>query len=388
MPIRNVRRVRARIAALAALLSVALSTAPIAIAAAQGATPAPATRTLPDRLSDAEFWKLVAEISEPDAYFRIVDNFTSNEIEVGQLFTMLRNSRIQGDVYLGVGPEQNLTYIAAVRPRMAFIVDIRRQAVMQHLMFKAVFEMAKDRADFISLLFGIPRPAGLDSATPIPKMWDAYYPVASDTAAQARNYKLVVERLTRTHGFTFTPDESNKLRAVWDAFQYYGAGITTNGPNNGRGGGGNRTFADLTGYSTDGFGEIKSFLSSEENYRYVKTLHEKNLIVPVSGDFGGTHAIRAIGAYLKDHGGTLRAFYVSNVEQYLFGDGKQGAFYENLKTIPVDATSAFIRPYSMRRGGGGASVSLCPIAGFLRAFTAGRVYSNNDALACVTVAPQ
>ena len=60
---------------------------------------------------------------------------------------------MQGGVYMGVGPEQNFTYIAAIRPAMAFIVDIRRQAVMQHLMFKAMFELAKDRADFISLLF-------------------------------------------------------------------------------------------------------------------------------------------------------------------------------------------------------------------------------------------
>ena len=46
---------------------------------------------------------------------------------------------------------------------MAFIVDIRRQAIMQHLMFKAMFELANDRADFISILFAKPRPAGIDT---------------------------------------------------------------------------------------------------------------------------------------------------------------------------------------------------------------------------------
>ena len=122
---------------------------------------------LPDRLSDSAFWKLEQDISEPGGYFRIEDNYTSNEMEIGELFTMLRTASVSGDVYMGVGPEQNFTYIAAIRPKMAFVVDIRRQAVMQHLMFKAVFEMARDRADFISLLLSKPRPPGLDSATSI-----------------------------------------------------------------------------------------------------------------------------------------------------------------------------------------------------------------------------
>ena len=78
----------------------------------------------------------------------------------------------------------------------------------------------------------------------------------------------------------------------------------------------------------------------------------------------------------------VTAFYVSNVEQYLFNDAKQKAFYANVATLPVDERSVFIRPYSMRRGYGGPVRSLCPITSFLRAVDAGRIYSNNDALTC------
>src|SRR5439155_16448727 len=119
----------------------------------------------------------------------------------------------------------------------------------------------------------------------------------------------------------------------------------------GRGG----DFTDLTGYSNDRSGQPRSFLSSEENYQYIKMLHEKNLIVPVSGDFAGPKAIRAIASYLTEHHGKVRAFYVSNVEQYLFMDGHNGAFYDNVATLPIDSTSVFIRPYSMRRFNGGGS---------------------------------
>jgi hypothetical protein len=103
---------------------------------------------------------------------------------------MLRETDVQGGVYLGVGPEQNLSYIAAIRPAMAFVIDIRRQAVVQHLLFKAVFELSDDRADFISLLFSKPRPAGLTPTTPIQEIWNAYEPVATDQTAAEKTCAL------------------------------------------------------------------------------------------------------------------------------------------------------------------------------------------------------
>lgn len=335
---------------------------------------------LPDRLADADFWALVSTISEPGGYFRIQDNFTSNEGEIGQLYTMLRERGTNGGVYLGVGPEQNLTYIAAIRPRMAFIVDIRRQAVMQHLMFKAVFELAPDRADFIALLFSKPRPVGLDSTTAIQAIWDAFWPVRSDSATWKANYARIAGLLTKTHGFTLTPDEVDGLRHVFDSFYWYGPVISTNGAPRGGGGPNGTTFADLTGYSPDASGQPRSFLASEDDYRYVRSLHLRNLVVPVSGDFGGPKAIRAIGTWLKERGGVVSAFYVSNVEQYLFGDGKARAFYDNVATLPVNDASVFIRPYSLRRFG--PTQPLCPIAPFLEAASAGRAPSINNALSC------
>jgi hypothetical protein len=295
---------------------------------------------------------------------------------------MLRDSGVKGGVFMGVGPEQNFTYIAAIRPQMAFIVDIRRQAVMQHLMFKAMFELANDRADFISILFGKPRPPGLDSATTIQNMWEAYRTVRTDSALAAANYGRVVDRLTKVHGFTFTDDENDKLKAVFYAFYAYGPAITTRGSGGGGFGGRSYDFSDLTGFATDAAGVARSFLSTEENYRYIKMLHEKNLIIPVSGDFGGPKAIRAIGAYLTDHHSRVSAFYVSNVEQYLDGDNKLATFYSNVAALPADSTSVFIRPYSMRRGFGGPTRSLCPIPAFIRAANAGQVPNNNMALAC------
>ena len=284
-------------------------------------------------------------------------------------------------MYLGVGPEQNFSYIAAIRPVMAFIVDIRRQAVVQHLMFKAMFELAPDRADFISLLFSKPRPAGLDRSTPIQRIWEAFTPVATDRNLADKTYARIVDLLTRTHRITLTPEESGQLESVFQAFVQLGPSISTRGAPGGYGGGNGVTFADLTGWSLDAAGQPQSFLSTDENYQYLKSLQEKNMVVPASGDFAGPKTIRAIGAYLRERQGTVSAFYVSNVEQYLFMDGKQRDFYSNVATLPISDTSVFIRPYSIRQGGGAAQ-ALCPIARFVAAASAGRVRSNYEALAC------
>jgi hypothetical protein len=320
----------------------------------------------------------VSDISEPGGYFRITDNYTSNENEIGRMFTMLRERKVTGGVYLGVGPEQNFSYIAAAQPDMAFIIDIRRQAVIQHLMFKAAFELSKDRADFISILFARPRPAGVDSAAPIQALWNAFFATPTDQALATKNHDRIVTHLTKTRKFVLTPDESAQLDTLLTVFVQFGPAITTRGA----GGGGNAvTFADLTGWSTDGNGLVQSFLSTEEHFRIVKALHDKNLIVPVSGDFGGTKALRAIGAYLTERNTSVNAFYVSNVEQYLFMESKAAAFYANVAALPLSESSVFIRPYALRRYS--VSAALCGITAYLKAAADGRITTNNESLACM-----
>jgi hypothetical protein len=257
------RSIRAAVFGLLLALGVSLSAMPVPVAASSAQRPEQPP-SLPDRLSDAEFWTLVSDISEPGGYFQITDNYTSNERESGELFSALRERGVRGGVYLGVGPEQNFSYIAAVRPAMAFIVDIRRQAVMQHLMYKAVFELTKDRADFISLLFSLPRPDGLDDTTSIQRIWGAYEPVATDAAAVAKNSTRIVEHLTKTHRFTFTADEAGQLESVLGAFVRYGPDISTRGAPGRRVAGNGATFADLTSWSLDASGHPQSFLSTEE----------------------------------------------------------------------------------------------------------------------------
>src|SRR6185312_13758527 len=120
----------------------------------------PAALSLPERLTDAEFWELSQSLSEPNGSFRS-DNLLSNEMWLQYVIPDLLSVNKPGRVYMGVGPEQNFTYIAALKPAMVFIVDVRRGNLDLHLMYKALFEMSADRAEFVSRLFSKARPEGL-----------------------------------------------------------------------------------------------------------------------------------------------------------------------------------------------------------------------------------
>src|SRR6186713_3209453 len=129
--------------------------------------------TLPTQLSDSDYWKLIAEFSEPDGHYPYTV-ITSNEIAYQEVIPQLTKAIAPGGAYLGVGPEQNFTYIAALRPKIAFIVDIRRNMMLEHLIYKAVFEMSADRVEFVSNLFSRPGPAQLRADSSVEAIFQAF----------------------------------------------------------------------------------------------------------------------------------------------------------------------------------------------------------------------
>src|SRR5262249_58737108 len=168
----------------------------------------------------------------------------------------------------------------------------------------------------------------------------------------------------RKHGFSLSEIDQSGLEYVYGAFSTFGPRIQCSSTGTGSYGGGRQpTYADLmTARSADDVS--RSYLSSEANFRFLKELETRNLVVPVVGNFAGPKAIRAVGQYLKDKGAMVSAFYLSNVEMYLQQDGIWGRFCNNVATLPLDDTSTFIR--SLRGGrygqGFGLNSQLGPMA--------------------------
>ncbi len=307
--------------------------------------------TLPARLTDQEFWRLIEDLSEPNGYFRS-DNLVSNEVWLQWVIPDLLVRSRQNGVYLGVGPEQNFTYIAALRPKMVFITDVRRGNLHMHLMYKALFEMTNNRADFFAVLFNKRRPAGLSDKSSASDIVNGFWNIPTGTEAEYRaNLKAVQDHLTKTRGLPLSREDLDGIEYVYWSFYWYGPAINYSSSQQ-TGGRSMVSYGDLM-IATDGNNVNRGFLSSEEAFMAVKDLHHKNLFVPVVGNFGGPKALRAVGKYVRDRGATISAMYLSNVEQYLNQDGIWGLFCANVASMPLDERSTFIRSFS--GGGGGGS---------------------------------
>lgn len=328
-----------------------------------GLTPQPDVRagsaSLPDRMSDRQFWALINDLSEPDGSFRS-DNLLSNEIYLQYVIPELISSAKPNRAYLGVGPEQNFTYIAALRPKIAFIVDVRRGNLQLHLLYKALFELSANRVEFVSRLFSKPKPEGLSARSTADEIFTAFAKVDTSDALYQQNLLDVQNHLVKRRKLPLDDADLEGIKYVYYAFYWHGPVIQYWSSTGGRGFRDAPTYVDLM-IADDGKGQNRSFLATEENFRVIKDLHSKNLLVPVVGNFAGPKALRAVGRYLRARDTIVAAFYLSNVEQYLSRDGRWAAFCGNVATLPLDSSSTFIR--SVRNGMYGRGVGLDSVLG-------------------------
>ena len=292
-------------------------------------------------LSATEFSRLFRDLSEEGGYFRS-DNFTSNETSYLHVVDKLHELGATGGAYIGVGPEQNFTYIAKVRPRIAFIIDIRRQALIQHLMFKAIFHLAPTRVQYLSLLLSKPVPKekalGPDASTN--EILSVFSQAPSDDRAYTSNLAAIRKAIKEDFQVQLSDADQASLSYVYKNFHDDGLEIAYR--MEGTRGGWFPTMKELI-VQPDQHGKPGNFLAGREDYEVVRDLHRRNLIIPVVGDFAGKKALAAIGDYLRKNGLTVTAFYTSNVEQYLFQNGVFGGFAENVRKLPITEKSLFIR---------------------------------------------
>jgi hypothetical protein len=350
-----------------------------------GFGPVIATDAIPSRLTDEAFWNMVTEFSEPSGYFRS-DNFVSNEATFQYVLKRLSKTR-PGGVYLGVGPDQNFTYIVSMKPKLAIIVDIRRQNAMLHLMYKALIETSSDRADFLSKLFSRVRPQNLGAGSTAEELFAAFEQVEPDRQLFLENLDAIKRRLKEQHQFKLSPDDEAGIHYVYSSFYAGGPHLTYSGVS-----GFGRTrmpsYAELMD-ATDEEGVNRSYMGTEENFKALQEFQNNNLIVPLVGDFAGPKTIRAVAAYLRQNAAFVGAFYLSNVEQYLFQQNDDwGRFYRNIQTLPLDGTSMFIRSVFNNTGFTFQSNSydlrsaslLSSIPELLQAFQAGQVRTYYDVI--------
>lgn len=287
------------------------------------------------------FAQRIAELSEPGGFFD-TDNLISNEASYLHAVSGLRALNVAGGAYLGVGPDQNFSYIAAVRPNIAFIIDLRRENMLLHLMFKALFEIADTRIEYLGLLFGAPvREDAAAWADAELEQLVAYVDSVGARQASIDAARALVDSAVASFRIPLSDGDWTTIDRFHRTFVR--AGLSLRFHTTGRA---PRfyypTYRELL-LERDRTGRRENFLASADAFRYVKDLHERDLIIPVVGDLTGDHALRAIGRLLAEQGEYVSAFYVSNVEFYLFRSGSFPRFVDNVRALPWDERSVVIR---------------------------------------------
>jgi hypothetical protein len=329
---------------------IARTAAASAIAGGLWVTPAATTgRQSPAPVAIPAFAAEVAALSEPGGYFD-TDNLISNERSYLHAISDLTDARVRGGAYVGVGPDQNFSYVGHVRPAIAFMLDIRRDNLLLHLLFKALFGLSRTRVEYLSLLFGRAPPEPLTgweskSIDALVSQLDTAKPLSSSALTALRS--RVADKVA-----SFGVPLSAGDRQTIDRFhqQFITAGLSLQFHSTGR-----APQYDYPNYrdlmlEVDRAGQRRSYLASEAAFQYVKGLQDRDLVIPVVGNLAGPSALVAIGKSLGRRNERLSAFYASNVEFYLFQDDSFARFVSNLKQIPRADTAVVIRSFFGRAG--------------------------------------
>jgi len=295
-----------------------------------------------DQEPSTEFARLIDRLSERGRYFD-TDNLITNESSYLHVIGKLADLGIEGGGYIGVGPEQNFSYVAQVKPSIAFMIDIRRDNLLHHLLHKALFEIAQDRLQYLCLWLG--RPGSEDDSlahASLPAMVN-YIDRTSATPVAAVRARAKVREKILEFGLQFSAEDFATIDRFHQTF--IAEGLSLRFRSHGRPP--QPEFPTLRQLllETDLEGNLAHYLSSDDRFGLLKSMQEQDLIVPVVGDLAGDHALPEIGRYLQERRERVSVIYTSNVEYYLVRDGGFDTFVGNLRQLPRDENSVIIRSY-------------------------------------------
>lgn len=319
---------------------------------------------------DRSFAQVVAELSEPESG-PPADNLISNEDSVFRLGDRLAPA---GGVYLGVGPDQNLTLIAQTRPKLAFVIDFRRRNALVHLVHKALMTLAPSRVEYLTrLLARTPRDLPDD-------------PTASDLVsafAQAPFDHARLEAETRAVADTLRP-LGIVAETEWTALATIHAKLA--GP------GLNARFLALPMYPTfggmiasrDRLNQPSHLLARESWYQTIRAMHQGDRIIPITGNFTSPTTLPKLANWLRTRQLAVSVFYLSDVEFFLVRTGHYPTFATHLARLPWAEAAILIRtstreiPHPDRLPNASSTTIVRPAARFLEALKTNPTPSLDD----------
>ncbi|MCS7206280.1 MAG: hypothetical protein NZ853_11350 [Leptospiraceae bacterium] len=209
----------------------------------------------------------------------------SNERRIDLFYPYVKNL---GGGYIGVGTDQNFTFIAWARSDYAYLVDFDWMAVYVNRLHILFFQESPSFLEFR-------------------KFWTR--------AHKNQTLNLIKNKI---------PDPKEQETYV-KAYHYAQPHV-------------NERLSDLF-FMTKNFG-FSSFHNQQSDFDYIKSLIEKKRIHPMLGDINGTKTLKSIGEASKSLCIPIRILYLSNAEEYY---RYPQTFRENVKSLFFDEQSIILR---------------------------------------------
>ncbi len=305
------------------------------------------------------------------------DNFVSNEDSFPRVAATLAKRAHPGGIYLGVGPDQNFTYIAQARPALAFIVDFRRRNLLLHLLHKALFSLAVDRVSYLERLtarhvrrFPLSPTAEdlVDAFSKAPFDRNRLDQTISEVVAVLRPLALIRDEEWSTLATIHARLAGPGIHARFLALRIY------------------PTFARLM-TTTGRDGQPSHLFARESFYQVVRSCQLGDRVIPVVGDFSSLSTLPRLGDWLRKRGFSVDVFYTSDVEFFLLRSGKFSPYLANLIQLPWSREAVIVRTstreivHSERFAGDSSTTIVRPVARFLKAAKSGEIRTLDDLFA-------
>lgn len=212
----------------------------------------------------------------------------TNELYHNAYLKYLNN---RGGAYIGVGSDQNLTFIAWAKSRFAFLMDYDPVVVWVNMINRALILASPTKEDFIALWET--------------KNWKKAWKILRKEYKGHKDLKMIVQshkQFAYRLRFHYLK-RVKRWRKTWVPVDY-------------------------------------SWLHTDKDYGYIRKMFQTNRIRVMKGDLLLNKSLRGIGNVCRKAGIPVRVVYLSNAEQFWHYPGH---FRKNFRNLPVDGKSILIR---------------------------------------------
>lgn len=227
---------------------------------------------------------------------------TTNEFHHELFYPYLKN---RAGAYAGVGTDQNFTFIAWARSRVAFLMDYDPVVVRVNLAHQAFILKSPNRRAYL-------------------RYWRPRYKKRGAKLLR-KFYKNHPEREGIVEAYFFARKTVNfhyhiirKRRFGWNYHRMRPA------PKR-------RNLRDKRDFN---------WMHKESNYQYIRKMFQTGRIRIMKGDLLGSKSLRGIGNACRKMGVSLRLLYMSNAEEFWKYPTN---FRKNITNLPMDSKSLIIR---------------------------------------------